>query len=84
MFEGMFRSASDDLERKNQDLLEAQAEGVLLREQLLRCEAELALETGRRQESEQEALIQMQLRYCAENGGSGGSGFPSRGLEAYV
>ena len=37
----MFRSASDDLERKNQDLLEAQAEGVLLREQLLRCEAEL-------------------------------------------
>ena len=68
----MFRSASDDLERKNQDLLEAQAEGVLLREQLLRCEAELALETGRRQESEQEALIQMQLRYCAENGGSGG------------
>ncbi len=68
LFESMYTSATEDLERERRSRLIAEAESVLLAEELERCKDELEQERERCRKAEKEAHEEMQHRYQLEGG----------------
>jgi len=68
LYKSMYTSAANDLERERRSRLAAEAERVLLAEELECCKAELEFERERCRNAEKDVEEEMQHRYLLESG----------------